>query len=189
MARCPALVRDAVLEDAEALVSIWADFVPESERGGRDEPTVESVQRALLRLDTDPSERLVVAQVDGQAVGVAHLRRAPISPIHEEDAVHVSHVHVLTGYRRRGIGQQLIEHAADWAEEKDSKHIVSVVAASARESNRFMARLGLGQVAVVRAGTVAALRAKLAPAAGKPLSTNIVAARRLMRRRRATTSV
>ena len=118
-------------------------------------------ERAVIRLETDSSERLLVAVLDGAPVGVAHLRRAPISPIHEEDAVHVGYLHVLSGSPSPGVGKMLLEAAADWADEKDSKHIVASVAATARDSNRFLARLGLGQVAVVRASTVTSLRCKL----------------------------
>jgi GNAT superfamily N-acetyltransferase len=132
---------------------------------------------------------LLVATIDGSAVGVAHLRRAPVSPLHDDDAVHVGYLHVLSGYRRRGIGRQLLEAAADWADAKDAKHVVASVAATAREANRFLARLGLGQVAVVRASSVGALRAKLghvgSVATPARVSSNVVAARRLMRRSRA----
>jgi GNAT superfamily N-acetyltransferase len=187
MTRGSVLVRDAVPEDAQALLAIWTDFTAVSERIMLDEDSCAETERAVMRLDTDPSERLLVAVVDDEPVGVVHLRRAPISPIHEEDAVHVGYLHVLSEFRRRGVGKQLLEAAADWAEEKDSKHIVASVAATARDSNRFLARLGLGQVAVVRASTVASLRSKLlGTAAPRTVMENVIAARRLMRRSRAT---
>lgn len=185
MNRACVVVRDAVPEDAVALRAIWTDFASEPDRRTRDTPPTDQVQRAVHRLQTDPAERLVVALVDDVPVGVAHLRRAAISPIHDEDAVHVGYLHVLTGHRRRGVGKCLLETAADWAEEKDTKHIVATVAANARDSNRFLARLGLTQVAVVRATTTAGLRTKLGtPLSAKPVATNVVATRRLMRRSR-----
>lgn len=185
MSRACVVIRDARPEDAEALRAIWSDFTAEADRRTRDTPPADRVQRAVHRLQTDPAERLVVALVDEIPVGVAHLRRAAISPIHDEDAVHVGYLHVLTGHRRRGVGKSLLETAAEWAEEKDTKHIVATVAATARDSNRFLARLGLTQVAVVRATAVAALRTKLGtPLPAKPVATNVVAARRLMRRSR-----
>lgn len=185
MTRGLVLVRDAVPADAAALQAIWTDFTAEPDRHAPDASSAEETERAVIRLDTDPSERLLVAILDGEPVGVAHLRRAPISPIHEEDAVHLGYLHVLSGYRRRGVGKQLLEAAADWADAKDSKHIVASVAANARDSNRFLARLGLGQVAVVRASTVSALRGKLGGGvATSTVRTNLIAARRLMQRSR-----
>src|SRR5262245_46183897 len=185
MTRGPVLVRDAVPEDAAALHAIWNDFNGGSDGQERADLTLAETERAVIRLETDPSERLLVATLEGAPVGVAHVRRAPISPIHEEDAVPVGYLHVLSEFRRRGIGEQLLEAAADWADEKDSKHIVAAVGASARDANRFLARLGLAQVAIVRASTVASLRCKLS---GSPtprsVMTNVIATRRLMRRAR-----
>jgi GNAT superfamily N-acetyltransferase len=187
MPRAAALVRDAVPDDAEALLGIWSDFTAGDELGRSETPSVDDVRAAVARLAADPFERLVVTTVDDVPVGVAHLRRAPISPIHDEDAVHVGYLHVLSGHRRRGLGKQLLEAAADWADAKDTTNIVATVAANARDANRFLARLGLAQVAVVRATSVVALRGKLDAAGAllaKPATTNVVAARRLMRRRR-----
>lgn len=179
------VVRDAVPADAEALCAIWNDFTCEPDRRFRDTPPADCVERAVHRLQTDPAERLLVALVDEMPVGVAHLRRASISPIHDEDAVHVSYLHVLSGHRRRGVGKSLLDTAAEWAEEKDTKHVVATVAANARDSNRFLARLGLTQVAVLRATTVSALRMRLGtPISVKPVATNVVVTRRLMRRYR-----
>src|SRR6478609_4352243 len=142
---------------------------------------VDEVAGSVRRIAEDPMQRLVVAVTGGDPVGVAHLRRAPVSPIHSEDAVHVGYLHVMSKFRRRGLGKQLIETAADWAEELGSPHIVASVAANARESNRFLARLGMSQVAVVRATTVSALKGKLRTPVGPAVIPNVVTARRLMR--------
>jgi GNAT superfamily N-acetyltransferase len=183
MTRAQAVVRDAVPADALALQSIWLDFVATdrpTDRQSREPSMVEQIERSILRFETDPSERLLVALVDGQAVGVAHLRRAPMSPMHPDDAVHVGYLHVLSNFRRRGIGRQLLEAAADWADEKDSHHIVAAVAARNRDANRYLARLGMGQVAALRVSTVVGLRGKLG-SSGKSVASHVVAARRLTR--------
>ena len=135
----------------------------------------------MAKITQGPLQRLVVAVADGGPVGVAHLRRAPVSPIHGEDAVHVGYLHVLSAFRRRGLGKQLMETAADWAEETGSKHIVASVAANARDANRFLTRLGMSQLAVLRATTVCALRGKLRSPVGPTAVPSVVAARRLMR--------
>jgi GNAT superfamily N-acetyltransferase len=181
MSRGPVIVRDVEVGDAQALQAIWLDFAAEPDRMGRATAPVDQIRRAIDRLRNEPAERLLVAVVDGAPVGVAHLRRAPLSPIHDEEAVHVGYLHVLSAHRRRGIGRQLLDAAADWAEEQESTHIVASVAATARDANRFLARLGLGQVAVVRASTVAHLRSRLPAAAHRSAATTVVAARRLRR--------
>jgi GNAT superfamily N-acetyltransferase len=184
MTRGPVVVRDAVPEDADALCAIWADFSTESAGRIRETSSREDVRRAVHRLAAEPSERLVVGLLDDEPVGVAHLRRASVSPIHDEDAIHVSYLHVLSGHRRRGVGRSLLETAADWADEKDSKHIMAAVPAHARDSNRFLTRLGMAQVAVVRAASVASLRAKLGQPLPVPAGHSVVATRRLIRRSR-----
>jgi GNAT superfamily N-acetyltransferase len=181
MPRSHPLVRDAVPGDAEALLSIWTDFTADPPRQPRPSTNVDEVRRSVSRITEDSTQRLVVAVIGDDPVGVAHLRRAPVSPIHAEDAVHVGYLHVLSKYRRRGLGKQLMETAADWAEEVGTQHIVASVAATARESNRFLARLGMSQVAVVRATTVTALKGKLRTPLGQAVIPNVVTARRLMR--------
>ncbi|MBA2444543.1 MAG: GNAT family N-acetyltransferase [Nocardioidaceae bacterium] len=176
-------IRDAAAGDAPGLQSIWMDFTA-GYRPVQKTASIEQIERAIRRLETEPAERLLVATLNDGPVGVAHLRRAPMSPIQDEDAVHVGYLHVLSQYRRRGVGKQLLDAAADWADEKDSRHVVASIAATARDANRFLARLGFGQVAVVRACSVATLRSKLEPAVAKSASTNLVAARRLKRRAR-----
>lgn len=181
MARAQTYVRDAVPDDAEALLTIWTDFTTDPPRRPRLPTGVDEVRSAVRGIVLDPCQRLVVAVAQGEPVGVAHLRLAPVSPIHGEDAVHVGYLHVLSRFRRQGLGKQLMETAADWAEEQGTHHVVASVAATARDSNRFLARLGMAQVAVVRATSVSALRGKLRPMVRQPVPTSVITARRLTR--------
>jgi GNAT superfamily N-acetyltransferase len=181
MPRSHPLVRDAVPDDAEALLSIWTDVTFGPARASRPSTDPDEVRRSVGRITEDPAQRLVVAVMAGRPVGVAHLRRAPVSPLHGEDAVHVGYLHVLSTFRRHGLGKRLLETATDWADELGTAHIVASVAATAREYNRFLARLGMSQVAVVRATTVTALKVKLRAPIGQTSIPNVVTARRRMR--------
>jgi RimJ/RimL family protein N-acetyltransferase len=181
MPRSHPLVRDAVPEDAEALLSIWSDVTSGPPRPPRPPTDPDEVRRSVGRITADPAQRLVVAVLGDRPVGVAHLRRAPVSPIHGEDAVHVGYLHVLAKFRRHGLGKRLLETATDWADELGTPHIVASVAATARECNRFLARLGMSQVAVVRATTVTALKVKLRAPIRQTAIPNVVTARRRMR--------
>lgn len=182
MSRSRPIVRDAIPDDAEALLSIWTDFTSDPPHQPRPSADAAGFRAAVARITEDPLERLVVALHDDRPVGVAHLRRAPLSLVHGEDAVHVGYLHVLSGFRRRGLGKLMMEAAATWAEEVGSRHIVAAVGANARDSNRFLTRLGMSQVAVLRATTVCGLKGKLHP---EPVDTQIapkvVTARRLRR--------
>jgi GNAT superfamily N-acetyltransferase len=190
LSRSPIQVRDAVPEDAAALVEIWSDFRRGGDRLPERSPADEAAC-AVARAAAQPDERLVVAVLEGEVAGAAHLIRTPISPIHSESAIHITHLHVLPRHRRHGAGKALIEAAVSWAEEKDTSHLLAAASVHSRDANRFMARLGLTQFAVVRGASIGALRAKLPvepPAGAMATSRNhrsvgqVLAQRRLQRR-------
>ncbi len=187
------LVRDSTPQDVSALLEIWSGVLARGCEREAPSPEAEAAS-AIARVAADPDQRLVVAVIDGEVVGAVHLLRAPLSPIHSETAVHVAHLQVLDRWRRRGVGRALIEAAVCWAEEKDTVHVLAAAAGASRDANRFMARLGLGQIAVVRGATVASLRTKLPvepPAAARvgsrsPRSVGQVLAQRRSQRRSQT---
>jgi GNAT superfamily N-acetyltransferase len=158
--RSPVHVRDARPDDVEDLLGVWGGL---SGRGPDrvSSPRPEDAARAVARLAADPDQRLLVAFIDDRLAGAAHLTRGPVTPICDEEAVFLLHLQVHDEYRRHGVGRALVEATVSWAEEKGTSYVVAAAAVASRDANRFMARLGLGQIAVVRGTTVAALRAKL----------------------------
>jgi GNAT superfamily N-acetyltransferase len=188
MRRPLATVREAGPDDVEGVVRLWS----EAGAGGVEHPPQvrDDACRALAHLAADPDERLLVADADGELVAAIHLRRAPLSPLHLEHVVHTSFLLVLPDHRRHGYARLMLEAAAAWAEEKDIHHVTAITASSSRDTNRFLARLGLGTMATVRVAPTATLRKRLSPAplASTTSSRNIgqvLAARRSMRRRQA----
>jgi GNAT superfamily N-acetyltransferase len=162
VSRSQVLVEDASEDDAEALVEVWSAVLGarREDRVPASEPLQEAVS-SLARIATDPDQRLLVARVDGQVAGAVHLTRGPVSPVLAESAVFMWHLNVRDEFRRHGVGRALVDAAVTWAEEKDTAHVLTAASVHSRDANRFMARLGLGQVALVRGATTAALRAKL----------------------------
>lgn len=191
MSRYPVQVRDAVPDDVEALLDIWADVARRTPERSAGHSPAEEARNAVARVAADPDERLLVGLVEGIVAGAAHLVRSRVSPLQTEMAVYVSNLHVLPGYRRRGVGMALIEGAVSWAEEKDTMHVITAAPVHSRDANRFLARLGLAQVATIRAATVGALRSRLpveTPACARVTSRNqrsvgqVLAQRRSLRR-------
>lgn len=156
MLRSAVLVRDAVPDDVDALRAVFAGAA-----GPVVDETPGEAASAVASIAADPDQRLLVAMLDGRVAGAAQLVRASMSPLQTASAVHVIHLHVLDDCRRHGVGTALMEATVSWAEEKDTTHVLAAAAVGSRDANRFMATLGLGQVAVVRAASVATLRAKL----------------------------
>ncbi|HYJ67141.1 MAG TPA: GNAT family N-acetyltransferase [Nocardioidaceae bacterium] len=209
MARTVVGVRVARPADAGDLVDVWTEASDQDDSAPAEGAAVVEVRpeaydeaaEAIARVDGDPDELLLVAEADSKIIGALHLRRAPISPIQLTQAIHISHLHVRAGHRRRGIASALLTAATSWAEDTKSAHLIATTPASSREAHRFLARLGFCQVAVLRGVSVGALRARLAGAAVIPLTANptdglraagtgrLVAARRRLRRRRTRDAV
>lgn len=194
MFRCTVHVRDALPTDVEALREVFVSTP------GRSHDVVmpdAQARGSVAAVAADPDQRLLVAVIDDEVVGAVHLVRGSLSPLHPETAIHVLHLHVRDECRRHGVGRALMEATVSWAEEKDTSYVLAAASVGSRDANRFMARLGLGQIAVMRAATVASLRARLPvdpPAAARVGArshrsvTQVLAQRRSMRRAQAKTS-
>ncbi|MFL6108810.1 MAG: GNAT family N-acetyltransferase [Marmoricola sp.] len=180
-------IRDARPEDAPGLLRLWA------EAGGRgaDAPTarpVDEASAALAQIAADPDERVLVGFHEGEVVAALHLQRAAMSPLHSDMAVHTSYLLVLPEHRKHGFARALLDVAVSWAEEKDVSHVTAITSSGSRDTNRFLARLGLATVASVRVANTAVLRRKLTPEALRPHDARrnlgrILAQRRSIQRR------
>lgn len=186
-------VRDAVPDDAPALLGLWTDLLGSAGPGAHSWalPTVEGVRTRLKAVADDPDRRVLVASVDVPSHepvgGFALLLREPLTPLHDELAVRVSHLHVLAGQRRHGVGHALVATATDWAAESGADHVVVDVPPAAREANRFYARLGFAALLIQRSAPVATLaRRRLAE---PPVAAEDVLVQRVTQRARARARV
>ena len=158
MFRSPAHIRDVDPGDVDDLMEIW------SARSGErvsSPPVRHEAVASLGKISADPDQRLLVAEIDDHLAGAVHLIRAQLSPVHSDTAVYVMNLHVVEGFRRHGVGRSLMETVLTWAEDVGASHVVAAASAGSRDANRFMARLGLGQFAVIRGASVVSMRAKL----------------------------
>ncbi len=147
--------------DAAALSFLWADLAvkPDAEDVGL--PAEMVAAHAVERVREDDASRIVVAELHSVVVGCAYLRVVHHSPLHGERVVHLSHLQVDPASARLGVDRALIEAAVGWAEHQGIVSLAASTAANDRDSNRFLARLGLTQVAVVRGASVSSMRSKL----------------------------
>ncbi len=189
--RTPVDVRDLGPQDGPALERLWRDL-PHSDAA----VTRDLAEVVLSALEEEPGSRVVVAEVDGEVVGTAYLRPGRMSPLVGDRTLHVSHLQVDESTTRAGVGRALVDAALAHAEHTGLENLLVAGGVNDRETNRFLARLGLAQVAVLRGATVAALRARmpLEPAAAARSSRarqvgQVVAARRVQRRSRVRDAV
>ena len=188
MSRCPAQVRQAVESDAAELMELWSGL---TRRTSSATDALAEAREAILRTEESDTERIIVAVHLGSVVGAAHLSVGPLSPITPELVLRVNHLTVDPDLRRRGVGRALMDACVLFAEERGVPSIMAASASNSRDANRFMARLGLAQIACVRVAATASMRAKLplevpgmlrgAPNANRQLG-QVLAARRSLRR-------
>ena len=182
MTRSALTLRAARPDDAPVLAQLWAEVL---QRGHEDEH-VEHCRVIVERAEERRDESVIVAEYDGELAGAVYLQQTTISPLNAEPMVLALSPHVFDNYRRRGAGTALLEAAVAFAEELGVGHVGAPVVSASRESNRFLARLSLAPVAVLRVAPTATLRSKIAalrPAQrGSGQIDRILASRRLRRR-------
>lgn len=189
MSRASVLLRTASPSDSVVLRELWSDVLRPTTR----EDQVADVEAILRDAADDADSRVVVAEIDGQVVGVVHLRATTVSTLNLERMVTAFAPHVMPGHHRRGIGSALMEAATSFAEERGIGLVGAAALSSSRDANRFFARLSMGPVAVLRVASTVGLRQRLpgarpARTAGAPSHRHIdkvLAARRGRRRERA----
>src|SRR5262245_25977673 len=183
MSRSLVYLRDAETADAARLADLWCDLVRKGDEADRVADMVTVIETAA----TDPDQRLLVAMYDGHVAGGVHLRLSTVTPFNLDLALQVMSPYVFPEYRRHGVGHALMDAAVAWAEERGAGHVATAVSSTARDSNRFMARLALGPIATLRLAPTTVVRAKVA-AQGPPVPrparqlTHVLAVRRSMRR-------
>ncbi|MBZ5736868.1 GNAT family N-acetyltransferase [Nocardioides mangrovi] len=187
MTRSQVSLRAATADDATRLAEVWGDVIRRVDA----EERVADMTAVLAAVAESTDQRIVVAEYDGQFAGAVHLQATTMSALNLEPVVRALSPHVLPEFRRHGVGSALMDAAVQWAEELGIGHVATAAVAGSRDANRFMARIALGPYAVLRVATTHAVRARLtahrrpAIASGGRQLTQVLAARRSMRRSRA----
>jgi GNAT superfamily N-acetyltransferase len=187
MSRSLVSLRTAAPSDAPQLAELWADVL----RRSAPEDQLADVQAVLQGVEGSATQRIVVAEYDGEFAGAVHLESTTMSALNLEPVVRALSPHVLPRFQRHGVGSALMEASVTWAEELGVPHLATAAVAGSRDANRFMARIALGPYAVLRVATTHAVRARLgahrrpAQSSGGRQLTQVLAARRSLRRSRA----
>lgn len=184
MSRIPVTLREADVSDARFLVELWQDSIRRADRAEQ----VADLEVIIKTAAQSPEQRVLVAEYDGEPAGAVYLRITTMSPLNLEPVVQALHPHVVPQLRRKGVGRALVEAAVSFAEENGVGHLTTAALSHSRDGNRFLARLGMSQAAVLRVASTHAVRAKLAaqlPATQRVRGyrpQRVLAVRRSMRR-------
>jgi ribosomal protein S18 acetylase RimI-like enzyme len=104
---------------------------------------------------------LIAADESGAVVGMLSARDDAVGAIDLTPVLHVTHLVVAPGHRRRGIGRSLLAAAVHLAEDAGVEHLLATAAAGSREGNRYLARIGFAPLVVHRIAPTSSLRRSL----------------------------
>jgi GNAT superfamily N-acetyltransferase len=164
MSRVNVRVRPANEDDIPSLVTLVQSIDTStgmfSGRPLQDQSTKHLTERfgQILR-----SERVLLIAADeaGAVVGMLSARDDAVGAIDLTPVLHVTHLVVAPGHRRRGIGRSLLAAAVHLAEDTGVEHLLATAAAGSREGNRYLARIGFAPLVVHRIAPTSSLRRSL----------------------------
>jgi N-acetylglutamate synthase-like GNAT family acetyltransferase len=127
------VIRDARPDDAEALAALIGQLGYPT--------TPEAVAGRLARLQASDADRVVVAELNGEIVGLASLHTS-LSVEYDEPAAKLSAIVVDERHRQRGIGEALVAAMEAEARERGCCLIFLTTAARRADAHDFYRRLG-----------------------------------------------
>jgi GNAT superfamily N-acetyltransferase len=129
----PSLV--ALFQELDRLQSDWRVFTP---RPGFYDQVGEKYREAMETEDA----MVLVAEDEGEIVGMAYGEVRQPSRFSDERALELSGVIVRSGYRGRGVGRHLVHEAARWARDSQVAWIELKTFAPNRGAMTFWEELG-----------------------------------------------
>ncbi len=123
-------------------------------------------ERFAAILCTDDRSVLVAVDDLGEVVGLVVVAEDEVGAVTPTPVLHVSHLVVAAGHRRRGVGRALLAAAVHLADQRGVEHVVATAVTGSRDANRYLARLGFAPLVVRRIAPTSTLRRSLGIADG-----------------------
>lgn len=165
MSRANVRVRPATANDIPDLAELVRCIDPStgtfSGRPLQDPSTEHLCERFADILDQDARTLLIAADEASAAAGMLAARADEIGAIDLTPVLHITHLMVRPGHRRRGIGRALLAAAVQLADEAGLENVLTTAAAGSREGNRYLARIGFAPLVVHRIAPTSVLRRSL----------------------------
>ena len=170
MSRSHVRVRPAELADLPQLVRVVEATDLQLDAPGARQFQADSLanlpERLAMILSTDDRTVLVAVDDLGDVVGLVVAAEGDVAAMTSVPALHISHLLVAPGHRRRGVGRALLAAAVHLADQRGIEHVVATAVTGSRDANRYLARLGFAPLVVRRIATTSTLRRSLGIADG-----------------------
>lgn len=182
MARHPiSVLAVETAEERETLTQLWLSASVES--GISPEVASRRASQGVVELALQrPDVYGFLACVDGEAVGFI-VASESVMRFGEGDELVIEQIYVSEKARKHGVARALLHTTTSLAERLGFDRIASAVPSSARDANRFFARLGFGPAVTRRVASVSAVRRRVAPHESSSSLDRLLHLRRSMRAR------
>ncbi len=115
--------REAQREDLLSIISMLADDALGQTREAPTDPLPDSYISAFIAIDQDPNHKLIVVEHDNLQVGTFQLSFLPYLTHIGSWRAQIEAVRIHSGYRKYGIGTQMIEWAIEQSRLKGCKMV------------------------------------------------------------------
>lgn len=137
------LLRRATEADVVAIVALLADDVLGATREHPAAAADPVYLTAFQRIETDPANELLVAELDGRIVGTLHLTFLPSLTHLGGTRAHVEGVRVAAELRGSGLGAALFDWVVARAREEGARMVQLMTDVRRDDARRFYERQGL----------------------------------------------
>lgn len=136
------IFRDATLADLPAIIAMLDD--DDLSRGREDAslPLDPRYEMAFVDLDSDPNQRLIVAERDGAIIGTMQLSYLPGIAFRGAWRGQIEAVRVVSSLRGQGLGQQMMEWALEQCRARGCRMVQLTSMRDRVDAHRFYEKLG-----------------------------------------------
>jgi GNAT superfamily N-acetyltransferase len=136
------IFRDARVEDVPVIVRLYADDDLGSTREAVTDPPDAEYLDAFRQIDSDPRQRLVVVEEDGELLATLQLSFLPHLVLRGGQRAQIEAVRVRSDRRGGGLGEEVFRWAIEQAREQGCRVVQLTTNASRTDARRFYERLG-----------------------------------------------
>lgn len=136
-------IRRAIRTDVKRILQLSQAGGPEgSPRMALPETLPEGYWSAFERIDQDPRQALMVAEMGGEVIGTFHITWLTYLAGEGRDDCQVESVHVDSRWRGKGIGTQMMAWVLEEARKRQCRRIQLTSDKRRKDAHRFYERLG-----------------------------------------------